>query len=159
MKTGPFRAEGLSLVDRLFYVEPIIYWFTFPFLVLLIVAPIIFWHTGVPAIQGRSEGVWLLLIPRFLAGYILIYWLSDRKVMPPITAINKILPAFHLTAALAKALVCPFGSPFKVTAKGQDRDGVVVQWGLLSIFLLLFLALFSGMAHQSDGVSASADSR
>ena len=151
IKTGPFRAGGLALRDRLFYLEPILYWFTFPFILLLMAAPIVFWFTGVSAIQGRGEGIWLLLIPRFTANCILIFWLSDRKVMPPIVTVHRILPAFHLTAALFKVLLSPFGQPFKVTDKGGNRDGVVVQWSILSLFLALFVALLVGVAINLMG--------
>jgi cellulose synthase (UDP-forming) len=150
LATGPFRGR-LSLLQRAFYLETIVYWLTFPFTVLLIIAPIVYWFTGLAAIAGAGDTVLLVIIPRFLASYILIYWLSHGKVMPPITMVHRCLSAFHLTAALAKALVQPFGTPFKVTAKGQDRDKVVVQWSILWIFLTLGLTLLLGVAMNLSG--------
>lgn len=150
LPTGPFRGR-LSLLQRLFYLETVVYWLTFPFTVLLLLAPIVYWFTGVAALQGADDKLLLVLIPRFLASYILVYWLSHRKVMPPITMVQRCLAAFHLTAALAKAIVQPFGSPFKVTAKGQDRDRVVIQWSILRIFVALGVALVLGMVMNLSG--------
>jgi cellulose synthase (UDP-forming) len=151
LKTGPFRAPGLSLLDRLFYLETIVYWLVYPFIVLLLVAPIVFWYTGMSAIPGYGEEAFFLLVPRFAAGYILGYWLSNKKLIPPITTLHKALPAFHLTAAIIKSLLKPFGAPFKVTLKGQSRAGVVVQWGFLWIFLVLAGALLAAMAINLTG--------
>ncbi len=150
LRTGPFRGQ-LSLLQRLFYAETIAYWLTFPFVVLLLMAPILFWYTGLAALQGAGHSMLLVLMPRILASYILIYWLSHGKVMPPITMVHRCLAAFHLTAALVKALADPFGRPFKVTAKGEARHGVVVQWSILWIFVGLGMALFGGMLINLTG--------
>lgn len=151
LKTGPFRARGLSLRDRLFYVEPIVYWFTYPFTLLLLAAPAVFWLTGVSAIPGAGEGAFLVLLPRFAATWILVYWLSEGRVMPPVSAVQRALGAYHFTAALSKAVVRPFGRPFQVTSKGQARDRVVVQWPIARPFIALAALTVGGMALNLTG--------
>jgi cellulose synthase (UDP-forming) len=151
LATGPFRGRGLSFLDRLFYMEPILYWLTYPFMVLVLIAPLVFWFTGVAVFQAGAEQMYLLLVPRLVAGYLIGYWLSEGKVLPVVTTVHKSLPAFHLTAALFKFAVAPFGRPFQVTAKGQKRDKVVVQWQIAWIFLALAVALLGGMAPNLTG--------
>ncbi len=151
IKTGPIRGRNLTFLDRLFYLEPILYWLTTPFFVLLLLAPTLFWFTGISLIPCQEEQFILLLLPRLIASYLIIYWLSEWKVMPPISAIHKALSAFHLTAALAKSIVAPFGSPFKVTSKGQSREGVVIQWPILRIFLGVALAMLLGIVLNISG--------
>ncbi len=151
LATGPFRGRGLSLLDRLFYVEPIVYWFTYPFMVLLLIAPIIFWYTGVAAFRASAESLCLLLFPRLIAGYVIGYWLSGGKVLPVVGTVHKTLPAFHVSVALLRGLVAPFGRPFQVTAKGLARGAVTVQWGVAWIFLALAVALLAGMALNLTG--------
>ena len=151
LKTGPFRARGLSLRDRLFYFEPILYWFTFPFTVLLLLAPAVFWLTGVSAIPGTGEGAYLVLLPRFIATWVVVYWLSEGRVIPPISAVQRALGAFHFTAALLKAVVRPFGRPFQVTVKGQARDRVVIQWSILRPFVVLAGLIVIGMTLNLTG--------
>ena len=149
--TGPFRARGLGLLDRLFYLEAIAFWFTYPFVALVLLAPLLFWYTGVSALAANGDEALLVILPRFVAVCVLTYWLSLGKVLPPIAMIHKALPAFHLTAAIFKALVQPFGVPFRVTAKGESRDRVVVQWPFLWIFLALGAALAWGMFMNLSG--------
>jgi cellulose synthase (UDP-forming) len=150
LKTGPFRGQ-LSLLQRLFYLETVVYWLTCPFTLLLLAAPILFWYTGLSAIHCSGEDVLRLLIPRFLATYLLMFWLSERKVMPPIAMIQKCVASFHLTMALGRSLVNPFGRPFSVTAKGQARDQVVVQWSILWMFLAVGVILLAGMYINLSG--------
>ncbi|MBY0230288.1 MAG: cellulose synthase catalytic subunit [Gemmataceae bacterium] len=153
LATGPFRARGLSLLDRLFYLETLAFWFTYPFVVLVLLAPLVFWYTGVSALAASGDDALLVILPRFAAVWVLTWWLSLKKVLPPIAMIHKALPAFHLTAAILKALWRPFGAPFKVTAKGEARDRVVIQWGFLWIFLALGAALLFGMWMNLSGLN------
>jgi cellulose synthase (UDP-forming) len=135
----------------MFFSARVAYWLTYPFILLVLIAPVVYWFTGISAISDRNEEAALVLLPRFIANTVLIYWLSERKVVFPVIMVHKVLPAFHLTAALAKALIAPFGRPFKVTAKGQKRDGIVVQWSLLWIFLTLAAAILGGMLTSLTG--------
>ncbi len=151
LKTGPFLGRGLTLRDRLFYFEAILYWFTYPFTILLLLAPAVFWFTGASAIPGAGEGAYVVLLPRFIATWIVLYWLSEGRVVPPISAVQRALGAFHFTAALAKAVVRPFGRPFQVTAKGQARDRVVIQWSFVRPFALLAGTILLGMALNLTG--------
>ncbi|MDB5310624.1 MAG: putative Glycosyltransferase, the catalytic subunit of a cellulose synthase [Gemmataceae bacterium] len=151
LKTGPVRGRGLSAWDRLFYLEPILYWLTYPFTILMLLAPAVFWLTGVSAIPGAGEGMYLVLLPRVVATWILMYWLSEGRVMPPISAVQRALGAFHFTAALAKAVVRPFGRPFQVTAKGQSRDRVVVQWPIARPFAALAAVIVGGVTVNLTG--------
>src|SRR5207245_3064526 len=59
--TGPLRGR-FKLLDRILYLEGFFYWLGFLFVALLIVAPMIFWSTGVPAIAGPPEEALLILL-------------------------------------------------------------------------------------------------
>lgn len=145
LPTGPLRAIGLTLVQRLFYLETVLYWLTFPFLVLLLVAPIVQWYTGVPALHATAADVLLVVVPRVLARAVIMYWLSEGKVVPVVGTVGKVVPAFHLSLVVLKSLFRPFGAPFRVTSKGQSRDGVVIHWGLFGLFAGLAGLLAAGM--------------
>ena len=117
LKTGPIRGRGLSLLDRLFYLEPVVYWLTYPFMVLVLLAPIVFWFTGVAAFRAGAEQTVLLLLPRLLAGYVIGYWLSEGKVLPIVTTVHKALPAFHLTATALQIT----GRPVRPALSGDGQ--------------------------------------
>ena len=151
LKTGPFLAPRLTLVQRMFYAETILYWLTFPFLVLLLLAPIIQWYTGVAALRATTADVILVILPRVFARSVILYWLSEGKVVPLVSTVGKVVPAFHLTGAMLKSLFNPFGSPFKVTTKGQSRDGVIIHWSMFGIFAGLAVVLAIGMLSNLLG--------
>ena len=151
LKTGPFLAPRLTLLQRMFYFETILYWLTFPFLVLLLLAPIVQWYTGVPALHATAADVFAVILPRVLARAVILFWLSQGKVVPLVSTVGKVVPAFHLTAALVKSLFNPFGSPFKVTTKGQSRDGVIIHWSLFGMFAGLAALLAVGMLANLFG--------
>src|SRR5262249_2166476 len=132
--TGPFRGRH-KLLDRIFYLEGFFYWLGFLLVALLILAPIIFWTTGVPAIAGPSEEALRILLQRLTARTLSVYWLSEKKIPPIVINIGKVLSAFHLSATVIKALLSPFSATYKVTDKGHSRDRVVIRWPLFVAFL------------------------
>jgi cellulose synthase (UDP-forming) len=148
--TGPFRGRH-KLLDRIFYLEGFFYWFGFFFVALLILAPIIFWCTGVPAIAGPPEEALLILLPRLTARAMLVYWLSETKLTPVVINIGKVLPAFHLSATVIKALASPFSATYKVTDKGHSRDRVVIRWPLFASFLAIAGLSLLGMLLNLTG--------
>jgi hypothetical protein len=62
------------------------------------------------------------MLPRIIGVYVIMYWLSDGKVMPVVSTVHKMLPAFHLAREVGKFFFAPLDSPFNVTTKGQCRD-------------------------------------
>ena len=159
LESGPFRAPGLTLLQRLFYFETVVYWLTFPFLVLLLLAPIVQWYAGIPALHATAADVMLFVVPRVTARAVVLYWLSEGKVVPIVGSVGKVVPAFHLTAAVLKSFVSPFGSPFRVTAKGQSRDGVVIHWQLFGLFAglaaVMGFGMFANLVGLFDAVALS----
>lgn len=151
LRTGPFRARGLSPLDRLFYADPILFWLTTPFLVALLLAPVVYWWTGVAPMTAPTDGAGLMALARYAGQSLLMYWLSDRKVMPVVSTVARGLAAFHLVAALVRTLVRPFGTPFAVTDKGLDRSRVVVRWSIAWPFVLSAVLLVAGMAASLAG--------
>jgi cellulose synthase (UDP-forming) len=99
----------------------------------------------VPAIAGPPEEALLILLPRLTARGLLVYWLSEAKLAPLVINIGKVLPAFHLSATVIKALLSPFSATYKVTDKGHSRDRVVIRWPLFVTFLSIAGLSLSGM--------------
>ena len=140
IKTGPIRGK-FQFIDRLFYVEGVFYWLSFVFLVCLLIAPMVFWLTGVAAISGPSNEIVWILLPRLMLRTQIIYWLSMAKVTPVIVTVMNALGAFHFSPLHLEALVSPFGVSFNVTSKGGKRDCTVVRWKLFLIFTGLGVAI------------------
>jgi cellulose synthase (UDP-forming) len=152
IRTGPVRGRH-RLLDRLFYFEGLLYWLGFVFVVLLLLAPIVFWFTGVSVITGTLEGALAVLLPRLVARALGIYWLSEGAVPPVVINVSKVLPAFHVTATILRSLVRPFAATFKVTDKGRTDGRTVIHWRLVLGFTALAALSFGGMWVNLTGLS------
>jgi len=64
--------------------------------------------------------------------------ISRGLIVPIVNDVSQILGAIPITRAAFTGLARPKGHAFKVTAKGGDRSRVVVQWGLMRPFLIMF---------------------
>ena len=70
------------------------------------------------------------------------YWVSDRRSLPLFTEVSQMVSAIPITVAIFHAILRPFGRPFKVTDKGQDRSQVTVLYPLAIIFLSIIVLTF-----------------
>jgi cellulose synthase (UDP-forming) len=155
--TGPIRGN-LRLLDRIFYCEGVFYWLGFAFNTLLILAPLVFWFSGISAVLGTPEAAAAAVFPRLISREMTMYWLSEGKIPPLIVQVSRILPAFHVSMAFAKALLRPRSPVFNVTTKGQRRDQLVIRWPLFCTFLSIALATLYGMLVALVGRSELAPS-
>jgi len=140
---GPAR---LRLISRLSCLDGVMYWsFTFPFKILMISAPLVYWWTGTSVMTSTLGDLAYWLAPSAVAGITFLGIYSSGRILPVITDAMQLLPAFVIIRTVATALVRPFGRAFKVTAKGLSTDRTTVQWGLLLPFATLAMATAMGM--------------
>ena len=157
MTIRPFCVgSGLSLLNRLFYLDTMVYWLTYPFTLLILIAPIIFWSTGLPALECDAWAAFVLLVPYAMTRAMIAYWLSGRKTPPIVTIVAKTVPVFQVSLAIVSTFIYPFGRPFQVTAKGLPRSGPKICWPIFLPFVFLIgkllLALLSNLAGYRGAV-------
>jgi cellulose synthase (UDP-forming) len=142
---GPFRGKGLSLLDRLFYLDPVLFYMSFLFPFLMLYAPAMYWWTGMPPFNATGGHLLSMLVPRMAVTIISLYWLSGRKVVPFVSDLGRTAAIHYYVPSMLRGLFDPFGHMYRVTLKGEIRDRHVVQWHpLRRLFFVLFLTL-SGM--------------
>lgn len=134
---GPFRAKGLSLVDRLFYFEISFYWLTHIHLLLLLIAPILFGFFGVVVFQCSTEHLFLLVIPKNLYSAAIFYWVSEGRCVPLITQVQKTLPIFSVIGSIFKGFVSPDSATFNVTPKESSYARRKIHWNIALPFIAL----------------------
>jgi cellulose synthase (UDP-forming) len=147
LKNGPLRGEGYSLIDRLHYIHGMLHWIGKPFLLLMLIAPVLYWYFGVAAFYTTPEQFMFYGVPALIGFWFYGPWITDRKTLPIFTEVTQLVASYAVTRTIISACFRPFGRPFKVTAKGLDRSKVVVHWKLASFFIVLMLCLMAGAVN------------
>jgi len=134
LKDGPVLGAGYTFTQRLHYWHGLLHWFGRPFVILMLLAPVVYWLFGLPAILTDYVSFLQHGVPALIISWAFGYWRFGRRVLPLLTEVSQIIAAVPVTVTIASALVRPFGQPFKVTPKGGDRSSVTVHWGYVCLF-------------------------
>jgi cellulose synthase (UDP-forming) len=134
LKNGPLRGGGYNLAQRLHYVHGILNWLCKPFIVLMLLAPSLYWFAGLPAFEADYLAFLRYGLPMLFAVWIYSGWVSGGRTMPLLMEVTHTMTALAVTFTLASAVVRPFGRPFKVTDKGGDRSQMRVHWKMAATF-------------------------
>lgn len=144
---GPLRAKGLGWAHRLCFLNAQLFWLgTVPMMLLAMLAPAVYWWTGVPPFLAGPKDFLAHFGPRFVAEAAAMAWVSRWSVMPVLSGVAPLVVAPSAGMAALRALLRPRGHRFKVTMKGGDRRRVVVHARLLAWMLGLMAAIMSGVA-------------
>ena len=145
----------IGLVDRLSCLDAACYWiFTFPFKLMLIAAPLVFWWTGTSVVNANARDIVFWLAPSVAASMTFTAIYAHNRIMPVMTDVSQLLSAFTVVATVAVAVIKPWGHPFRVTVKGFTKDGITIHWGIATPFIAMAVATFLGMAINLSPYSA-----
>jgi cellulose synthase (UDP-forming) len=140
LREGPLLGRGFTLTQRWHYLHGVLNWLCKPFMVLLLVAPPIYWFAGIPAFEADYLAFLRYGVPALLGQMIYMTWISRSRTLPFFMEATHAVTAFAISATLLSAVVKPFGRPFKITDKGGDRSAPRVHWKLASVFGLISLS-------------------
>lgn len=140
LRDGPLFGPNFTITQRWQYLHGMLNWLGKPFLVLLLIAPPIYWFGGIPAFEADYLSFLRYGIPALLGQIIYMGWVSRSRTLPLFMEATHALTAFAISATLLSALVKPFGRPFKITDKGGDRSAPRAHWKLASVFGLISLS-------------------
>ncbi len=144
---GPLRGPGFSWMERLHYVHGMLHWFSRPFILMMLVAPLLYWYLGIASICTSPAQFLAYGTPALLGFWFYSSWISGSRTLPVFTEVTQIVAALTVSATLASAAVKPFGRPFKVTNKGLDRSKVVVHTKLAGFFVSLIVLSGLGLVR------------
>jgi cellulose synthase (UDP-forming) len=122
LRDGPLFGRGYTMTQRWHYLHGVLNWLCKPFLVLLLLAPSIYWFAGVPAFEADYLSFLRYGVPALLAQTIYMHWVSRARAPVLFMEAAHAVTCFAVTATLISAAIKPFGRPFKVTDKGGDRS-------------------------------------
>jgi cellulose synthase (UDP-forming) len=143
---GPLRAKGLGLLDRLFYLEMPLYWISqYGFLGCVLLAPVVYFWTGVPVFMCSIDDVMSYMLPRIAAVSMVVYWISKGKVMPIVAEIQKLIGLAYILGGIFSLVVQPKGKPWVPTTTGVRHDNVKIHASILLPFLGLAASIWGGV--------------
>jgi cellulose synthase (UDP-forming) len=140
LREGPLFGSGFTFTQRWHYLHGVLNWLCKPFMVLLLIAPPIYWFAGIPAFEADYLSFLRYGMPALLCQVIYMGWISRSRTLPLFMEATHAVTAFAISATLLSAAVKPFGRPFKITDKGGDRSAPRVHWKLASVFGLISLS-------------------
>ncbi|MDB5635911.1 MAG: glycosyl transferase, family 2 [Bradyrhizobium sp.] len=140
LRQGPLFGSGFKFTQRWHYLHGVLNWLRKPFMVLLLIAPPIYWFAGIPAFETDYLSFLRYGVPALLGQMIYMAWISRSRTLPFFMEATHAVTAFAITATLLSAVVKPFGRPFKITDKGGDRSTPRTHWKLASVFGLISLS-------------------
>jgi cellulose synthase (UDP-forming) len=140
LRDGPLFGSGFTFTQRWHYLHGVLNWLCKPFLVLLLIAPPIYWFASMPAFETDYLSFLRYGMPALLGQIIYMGWISRARTLPFFMEATHAVTAFAVTATLLSAIVKPFGRPFKITDKGGDRSAPRTHWKLASVFGLISLS-------------------
>jgi cellulose synthase (UDP-forming) len=111
--------------------------------------PIIYWFTGLNAVQAPLDEILRYFLPYYIAVMITLGWTTGGLIQPLLTDVAHVLTMFEALRATVVGLFKPRGHAFKVTAKGGRRDQVVIAWPMVRRFALLAGLTLIGMLYAS----------
>ena len=147
---GPLRAQGLSLGQRLAYLEGVVHWLNnLPRLVLMLM-PLSYGLLGITPILLDQRAIIELMLPLWGTVLLSIGWLNRHSRSALLTE----LTSWVLTVPLVVTLICHLlgsSTGFQVTPKHRQRSQGGWAWFLalpLILLSLLNLANLLGLIQQ-----------
>lgn len=153
---GVLRAKRISVLDRLFFLDPVLYHLGSIWTFCLLIAPSIYWWFGIAPFQSKFGHLMVVFAPRMLLSIYGLYWLSDRKAIPFVSELGRVVGIFHLMSAMLSVAFNPFNQIFKTTNKKLDSTETQIYWHLLWPHAALMLVTVGGFAFRFLGPQSGA---
>lgn len=145
-RVGPLARNGLRLRDRWSMIDSLLYWtMSFSFRIAALVFPLLYWFFNITVVDATVPDVISYFGATFVWSMFCLNFISRGLVVPVVNDVSQLLGAVPITRAAFTGLLRPKGHPFSVTAKGGDRSRIVIQWRMMTPFVILFALTFVGV--------------
>ncbi len=149
---GALRAKGLSLLDRVFFLDPVLYYIGTLWTLCLLAAPALYWWFGISPFHSDYGQLLVVLGPRMLLSVYGLYMLSSKKNLPFVTEIGRIVGLVPFLRAVWNLLMNPRSQIFSVTKKELSLSRSLIYWRILWPPLALLLLTSGGMLMNFFGL-------
>ncbi len=120
-KYKPLTRKGLSFMQRLLYLDGILYWLFGFQKMIYIIGPIFFLLTGIPIFRSDLFSMLLFFVPTYTLSLTTFKLFSYRNRTMQWAHIYEVAMAPYMAISALLELLFSFRLKFKVTPKGQSR--------------------------------------
>ncbi|MEL7601862.1 MAG: glycosyltransferase [Bacillota bacterium] len=121
-KYKPLTRKGLSCMQRLLYLDGILYWLFGFQKIIYIIGPIFFLLTGIPIFRSDLFSMLLFFVPTYTLSMTTFKLFSYRNRTMQWAHIYEVAMAPYMAISALLELLFSFRIKFKVTPKGQSRN-------------------------------------
>jgi cellulose synthase (UDP-forming) len=147
---GPLSRGPLRLPLRIGLIDAFLYWSAgFLFKLLCLLAPIVYWFTGMTVGVASAGAVISHFLPYYVATILTLYWITGGLIQPVLTDVSHVLTMPAALRATFAGLLKPRGHLFQVTPKGSIRRRWLIEWQRMAGFGLLLGLTILGMVYSS----------
>lgn len=142
MLKNPLFRKGLSLQQRLCYLNSMSFWL-FPIIrMVFLLSPLLYLFFGLEIYVVTTQEVLAYIVPYLLIGFMVQNALFGRVRWPQISEVYEIAQTPYLLKAVAQTVLRPRDATFKVTAKDEALDHAFLSpvYGPLAALAALLLA-------------------
>lgn len=142
---GPLRAEGLTFIQRLFFL-PLSWIATNLGLPVMLLGPLLFLWTGLVALPtATGDDLLAYQVPMLLATWGASRALSTVHRNTLIALAGSVFATFRLAPAVLHSLFFPFAVGFKVTPKGKLAQGMAVDTRAFGVSIGVIVLMIGGL--------------
>lgn len=144
ISANPATIKGLTLAQRLAHLEGIIQWFGSVFRVVFLLMPVLYTFGGILPLRITAEEWWYFFLPFYVLQLMTFSWLNGHSRSALLSDIYSISLCFPVALRVCQTIIQPFNRGFRVTPKGQTRQGYTYNWSLaMPLLIVLGLILAS----------------
>jgi cellulose synthase (UDP-forming) len=144
MRCGPFARNGLTLSQRVHYLSTVLYWINLVFIPLQVLAPAVYWLSGVPVLNCGMEGWLYYLIPCIMLRSAFMFWVSQGTFIPFWKTLQLVYAA-DTTFSLATLFTTRRIRARRATTKGLGAGDRAADRRLLAILAIYLVANVAGL--------------
>lgn len=143
-KWNPVKIKGLSLIQRIIYVDGFIYWFFGVQKMIYILCPIMYLLFGIIILQANVYDLILFWLPSFIASALTFQALAHKSRSLTWSHIYEVAMAPYLSLAALFELIFARPIRFNVTPKGTSSKRTTFGIRLAAPHIVLFIGTITG---------------
>lgn len=146
-KFNPLKIKGLSLIQKILYLDGAHYWFFGVYKIIYLTAPILYLVFGVIVIDADFLSLLSFWIPSFLSSMIFAHLISDKKRTVMWSNVYDIALAPAMAWAMISEVFLKKNLTFNVTRKGVYSDVRNYLWRASIYHILLGVLSLTGLVR------------